>query len=76
MWKSNVDSYSSGSSGVIPFTFSIPARATAGQTSGSVSIIDQYTARIQLAPALSIPQNAVAYLQTASFPYSFPNVAS
>lgn len=75
MWTSNVGSYSSGSSGVVPFTISVPARSTAGQSSGSVTIIDPYTARIQLAPALSVPNDAVAYLQTASFPYSYPNVA-
>lgn len=75
MWRSNVDSYASGTSGVVPFTLSIPARGTPGQTSGNVIILDAYTARVQLAPALTIPNDAIGYLQTASFPYSYPNVA-
>lgn len=58
----------------IPFTWSLPARFSPGQTVGGVSCIDRYTARITLSPALRLSENMSVYLHSATIPITYPNI--
>jgi hypothetical protein len=60
----------------VPFSFSIPAGFTPGQTQGNVACVDAFTARIALAPPLQIPRDMEAHLTTGSVAYTQPNIGT
>lgn len=60
----------------VPFSFSIPAGFSPGQTSGSVACVDAFTARISIAPPLQIPIEMEAHITSGSVAYTQPNIGT
>lgn len=59
-----------------PLSISIPTGFLQGQSSGSVTCISPYVARVEYNPPLVIADNSVIELNQCSFAYSQPNVGT
>lgn len=60
----------------VPFTFSIPAGFTPGQSAGGVSCVDAFTARISLSPPLKLDRDMEGHLTSGSVAYTQPNIGA